>query len=201
MANNNKEQYRNVVDTSLVAGNSDDRLPSSLLTLEEYYQSLAIAQECSLNKDKQNIRNLSISSPEHPYYPLYKYFKTVAQKLKGTEFEHHCVICGEELSLYTHYPYCNACGRLAYRGIIRGKSRTRGFRNVGRMCIVCNKRPAASAGMCRACYRFGDRRGIHDPDKIRQIRQSIKKTKSQEDQETIENLKVPAGFMLKVWDI
>ena len=55
MANNNKEQYRNVVDTSLVAGNSDDRLPSSLLTLEEYYQSLAIAQECSLNKDKQNI--------------------------------------------------------------------------------------------------------------------------------------------------
>lgn len=194
--NNTNQQYRNIIDTSLMTDKNDDRLPRSLLTLDEYNQCIALAEKCRERQDTSNkIKKLSISNPEHPYHELFIYLSKIAEALKGTDYEHHCVICGDKLPTKTFYPYCTSCGRLVYRGLIRGKSCTRGYRNFGKICVVCGEKPAMAAGMCRACYRVGDRHGTHDPEEIKQIRQTFCKPKR------VSNGDGNTGLVPKVWEL
>lgn len=172
---------KNVVDAALIR--EDDRLPGCLLTADEFHHYLEIAEACKKSAANNNQRpqsaKLRITNPVHPFHALYEYLEEISKKFEGTEYEHHCLLCGKPLPENETYPYCVSCGRSVYKGQRKGCLSTRGYRNQGRPCVVCGRIPVMAGGMCRACYRLGDRRGTHNPEDIKVIRQSLKKYKTQ----------------------
>lgn len=161
----------------------DYRLPKALLSYEEFKEASRIGDECrqklmALKESGEAWDWGGVNNPENPCYPLYEYLCKVSEHIDDPETLGKCVICGEvdeergRTRKNSEFPYCLFCGRMVTQGRIRSINNTRGLKNIGKMCVVCKERPAfpACRGMCRACYRQGDRIGSHDPDVIRAFR-------------------------------
>lgn len=160
----------------------DYRMPTSLLSYDEFKELRELSEKCRKDYDGRIAKDPDyakkkprISNKDSAFHPLFVYLRDKQESLAGTENEDRCVICGCE---YTRgnpslsNPCCPHCSRQLAGGIVRGTDTTKGFHAYNKICIVCGLKPALpnTGGMCRGCYRAGDRLGTHDPDVIRVAR-------------------------------
>lgn len=168
----------------LVEGRSADdrRLPVSPLTYEEFIEGEKILKECLEKKEQmlQDDPEQKVSRiarlPSNPFHEGYMYFLKLWEKkiAEGSMSPETCVICGEKMDRNSgsEYPYCQDCGRLLMQGKVRSRNNTLGYLHWNQICIVCHQRKAHlnMKGMCRVCYRLGERHNTRDPEEIRKIR-------------------------------
>lgn len=188
----------------------DMRLPMSPLTYEEFKEGKKLLEECTRQKDELAKKSAEKSAPRysrqpgHPYHPMFVHFSKLREiKLKEGLGENECIICGEEMNR-EGYPYCAVCGRMLLQNKLRGRDNTLGYLNWNRNCVVCHHRKADlnMKGMCRACYRLGERYGTHDPKDVRKLRRERLKRTIQKG-ELIPNGKsggIGIGWESKKWD-
>lgn len=192
------------IDSSgkLMESRSDDdlRLPISLLTYEEFIQGQKIISECSKKKEQMLKENPSIKFPRtarckgNPYHDAFVYFTEIRKKKieEGIASPNVCIICGEDMNRTkdSAYPYCTDCARTMMNyGELRGRNNTSGYLHWNQLCVVCHRRQAHlyMKGMCRACYRLGERHNTRDPEKIRELR------REQTKKQIYKGLAIPSG--------
>ena len=178
------------IDEQLVKNRPADdlRLPMSELTYEEYLKAKEILDKCTALKEKMIAEGTYEAAhrlariPGNPYYEIYCYLVGLKQeKIENGADPNVCVICGEDMkrSAKSKYPYCQDCARILLQGKLRGQDNTLGYLHWNKLCVVCHQRPADlnMRGMCRVCYRLGERHNTHDPKDVREIRRErLKKT-------------------------
>lgn len=169
----------------------DLRLPMSELTYEEFLKTQEILAKCTALKEKMIADGTFESAhrlariPSNPYHEVYCYLVALKQeKVENGADPDTCVICGEYMhrSAKSTYPYCQNCARILLQGTLRGQNNTSGYLHWNKLCVVCHQRQADPnmRGMCRICYRLGERHNTHDPKDVREIRRNRLKKAIQE---------------------
>lgn len=195
---------------------SDDyRFPESFLSYEDYKNLQALLQKCcEENKDKPHpTRGSKIQDADHPLRRVY--VRCVELRKAAMEVgmpDDKCLICGSDLDRdkKSEYPYCPTCSRFILQNHkIRDRTTRRNI-NENKLCVVCHKRPAAKnmGGMCRACYRIGDRLGDHSVEAIRAKRRHRDKIDIQQgiNISHVDDILEPSGseksgFTRKIWNL
>lgn len=193
----------------------DNRFPESYLTYENYKDLKALLEECynACETNSQSKATCRITSSNHPLHPVYEYcVRLREQRLKEGMPADKCLICGSDLRRdnASKYPYCPTCGRFILQNHKIRDLTTIREATPNRLCIVCHKRPAANNmnGMCRACYRIGDRMKNHSVEAIQEKRREREKADIQVGIEIshLEDILKPkdtnnVGFIRKVWHL
>ncbi len=168
----------------------DLRMPTSPLTREEFDEGKRLVDKCYQEKLQAAASGKKVPRlarrEGNPFHEIYVYFQGLYEKKvqEKSMDSNTCVICGEALTdeknKHTQYPYCLDCGRLmTCYGKLRGRDNASGYKHWNRVCVVCHLRPAHKnmRGMCRICYRLGERHNTHDPKDVIEIRRNrIKKS-------------------------
>lgn len=191
-------------DGRLVEGRKADdmRLPLSPLTYEEYIKcrdmiTASFKKKEELLQEAKNDASVKLvrlaQQPGNPFYDVFVYLSELRKKKIETGMDADtCVICGETMhrSKKSEYPYCQACARtMMVTGEVRGRNNTLGYLHWQQPCVVCHKRLADlnMKGMCRVCYRLGERHHTRDPEEVRKIRREQLKKEIQEGK------RIPSG--------
>lgn len=158
-----KKERGEVCEITDFRDDDDNRLPDSLLSLDEFREAVKICNKCTEEKSKLEVtKKLPLRSPLHPYNKVFEFLNDIHLRYIGTEFEHACVLCGASLdnsrpSKY-QFPICLHCEKRLVYGKIRGTDVTKGFKYYKKRCIICGVAYADPnrKGMCKSCYRIGE---------------------------------------------
>ena len=189
----------------------DLRLPMSEMTYKEFLEARRILDKCTALKKKMIAEGTYTSAhrlariPGNPYYEIYSYLVGLKEaKVANGADPNRCVICGEDMqrSEKSTYPYCQDCARILSQGKLRGRNNTLGYLHWNKMCVVCHQRPADlnMRGMCRVCYRLGERHNTHDPKDVLEIRRARLKQTIQEGEPIVGGSASKSSLRKIIWN-